>query len=429
MTSTECPADQSSPNPFELIPPEIIEDPYEFYAMLRENAPVFHVEEHDIYVVTRHDLCLDALKRPGDFLQWTGAEMFAPGEGPALGPPELWSPEIREIMANGFENVNTLVTANAPEHSEYRSIVLNAFSAGRTAERMTARIYELADELIDGFASKGTAELVSELAVPLPVRVIAEILGVPPEDYATFKRWSDDSIVAIGGGVTPQRMIESAQSIVEFQQYFVEKIHERRAHPTDDVISVMVSATRSDGSPLDMGELLSILMQMLVAGNETTTSLIGSAIWRIVREPEVAAAVYADPTKIKNAVEEGLRIEAPVQGLFRRTQAEQKLGEFEIPADAKVLIMYGAANRDGNVYEDPDVFSVCRPKPSNHLGFGFGSHFCVGAALARKEANIALERVFARLPNLRLTEGKEIRHQMHPLLRGLTQLWVDFEVK
>lgn len=426
MTSTECPA-ESAPNPFELIPPEIIEDPYDFYSMLRENSPVFHVEEHDIHVITRHDLCLDALKRPADFLQWTGSEMFTQGDGPALGPPELWAPEVREVMSDGFEMVNTLVTANDPEHSEYRAIVLNAFSAPRTAVRMKERIYELTDELIDAFIEEGTVELVSQLAIPLPVRVIAEILGVPPEDYVTFKRWSDDSIVAIGGGVTTERMVESAKSIVEFQKFFEKMIEERRAHPTDDVISVMAAATTSDGRQLEVPEILSILMQLLVAGNETTTSLIGSAIWRIVREPEALAAVVADPGRIAAAVEEGLRIEAPVQGLFRRTATEQKLGEFTIPADAKVLVMYGSANRDGCVYANPDEFDLHRDKPASHLAFGYGAHFCVGAALARKEAVIALERVFARLPNLRLTPGHEVTHQMHPLLRGLKELRLDFD--
>lgn len=427
MTSTDCPADTAAPNPFELMPPEVIEDPYPFYAMLRDNAPVFHVEEHDIHVVTRHDLCLEALQRPKDFLQWTGAEMFTPGQGPALGPADLWAPEVREVMADGYENVNTLVTANAPEHTEYRTIVLDAFSAGRTAIRMKDRIYEITDELIDAFVGDGTVDLVAQFAVPLPLRVIAEILGVPPEDYPTFKRWSDDSVVAIGGGVDKARMIESAKSIVEFQKFFERIIGERRANPTDDVISIMAAAKTSDGRLLDTPEMLSILMQMLVAGNETTTSLIGSAMWRIVRDENALARLVADQSLVSAAIEEALRIEAPVQGLFRRTEVEQQLGDFTFPPGAKVLVMYGAANRDGCVYAEPDEFSLERKKEAGHLAFGYGTHFCVGAALARKEAVIALERLLARLPNLRLTPGKEVTHQMHPLLRGLTALHLDFD--
>lgn len=426
MTTTDDRA-EGAPSAFELLPPEVIEDPYPFYDMLRESAPVFHVEEHDIWVVTRHDLCLEALKRPDDFLQWTGAEMFTPGQGPALGPPELWAPQVRDVMSEGYETVNTLVTANAPEHTEYRSIVLNAFSAGRTAIRMKDRIYQITDALIDAFASDGEVELIRQFAVPLPLTVIAEILGVPSEDFETFKRWSDDAVVAIGGGVDTPRMVESAASIVEFQRYFEKIINDRRHNPTDDVISVMAAAKTSSGRPLDIPEMLSILLQMLVAGNETTTSLIGSAMWRILDDVSLRDELVAHSDRIPAAIEEALRIEAPVQGLFRRTEQEQPLGEHRLPAGAKVLIMYGAANRDGCVYEKPAEFQPQRQMSSGHLAFGYGAHFCVGAALARKEAVIALERLLTRLPNVRLKPGSEVKHQMHPLLRGLDALWVDFD--
>lgn len=416
-----------SSNPFDLIDPEVIENPYPMYDLLRSASPVAYLDEHDIWLVTGYAECMTVLRNPDVFHQWDGSEMFEAGSGPALGNPDYWSPAVRQVMEHGYPNVPTLVTCNQPEHTGYRSVVNHAWSAKRTAEAMEARIYEIANELIDGFAPDGRVELVSRLAVPLPILTIAEILGVPPDMLDTFKKWSDDSVVAIGGGVTEERMVESAHSIIEFQNYFAEQVEDRRRHPRDDVLTVMAEATLPDGRRLDMAELLSILMQMLVAGNETTTNLIGSMFWKIATEPGLYDKIRADLSLVPGAVEEGLRIESPVQGLFRRAVSDFPIGDVTVPAGAKVLVLYGAANRDPSRFPDPESFQVGRGNIKQHLAFAYGIHYCIGAPLARREAQIALETFATRLANLRLGSDQEIQHNQHPLLRGLQALWLEFD--
>jgi cytochrome P450/ferredoxin len=416
-----------SNNPFDLIDPEVIENPYPMYDLLRSASPVAYLDEHDIWLVTGFAECMTVLRNPDVFHQWEGSEMFEPGSGPALGNPDYMAPEVRAVMEEGHPNVPTLVTCNQPEHTGYRGVVNHAWSAKRTAEAMETRIYEIANELVDAFPAEGPVDLVRQFAVPLPIITIAEILGVPPGMLDTFKKWSDDSVVAIGGAVTKERMIESARSIVEFQRYFEAQVEDRRRHPRDDVLTVMAEATLPDGRRLDMAELLSILMQMLVAGNETTTSLIGSMMWQIASEPGLFDKIRNDLSLVPSMVEESLRIESPVQGLFRRTVSDFTIGEVTIPAGAKVLTLYGAANRDPERFTEPECFHAGRANVKQHLAFGYGIHFCIGAPLARREAQIALETLATRLSDLRLAPGHDIRHNQHPLLRGLQELWLEVE--
>jgi cytochrome P450 len=340
-----------------------------------------------------------------------------------LSPPP--SEEIREILARGFPSANTLLTNDPPSHSYYRALVAKAFTPRRVG-RMEDEIRSLSEELVDAFVDDGEVELVGQFAVPLPLTVIADALGVPRHDLARFKVWSDDAVAPLGNILDHGRQVEIARSLVEFQHYFAAKIDERRQEPRDDMLTDLVEA-RVGGQALDVPELLSIVQQMLVAGNETTTKLIGSAMLMLLENEGAMAAVRTDPALIAHLVEEALRIESPVQGMFRVAAVDTELGGTAIPAGSPLVLLYASANRDGDVFRCPADFDLGRSNVRQHLAFGQGTHFCVGAALSRAEARIAFEVLLRRLDRIRLARPEPPVHEPSLVLRGLKELWLTFE--
>ncbi|HYC80852.1 MAG TPA: cytochrome P450, partial [Solirubrobacterales bacterium] len=224
-----------------------------------------------------------------------------------------------------------------------------------------------------------------------------------------------------------------AERIVEFQQYFLARIEERRDQPGEDVVSFLANATIDDGNgserPLDTPEVLGLLLHFVTAGSETTTNLLGSLVYRVLGEPGLADRLRADPDEIAAVVEEALRCEGPVQGLFRRTTKPVELGGVLIPADEKVLMLLGSANLDDGRFEHAERFDPGREDGRRHLAFGFGIHFCLGAPLARKEAAVAVETLLRRLPGLRIAAGKPAEHHHQTLFRGFSELHLAFDGK
>lgn len=397
--------------------PETAEDPYEFYAALRQQAPVYEVPGLGLFIVSRYDDVLQVVRNPG---------LFSSKSGPAALPPP---PEVLEIIRQGYVPVDTLLTNDPPSHGRYRALVNHAFTPRRVAV-MEEYMRELAEALVGAFAARGRAELVGELAVPLPLTIIADQLGVPRADMGDFKRWSDDSVAALGGMISFERQLECARSIVEFQRYFEKRIEEVRTRPRDDMLSDLVQARLDGGGDgLGVAELLSILQQILVAGNETTTNLISSAMLLLLRNPEQMRAVVEDPSLIPNMIEEALRLESPVQVMFRMATEDVELAGVRIPGGARVAVHYAAANRDERQFPEPERFDVRRENARSHLAFGFGQHYCIGAGLARKEGIVAFETLFARLRDFRLAAGADLSHQPSFILRGLRELAVEFEAR
>lgn len=393
--------------------PETVEDPYEFYAALREQAPVHEVPGLGMFIVSRYDDVLEVVRNPA---------LFSSKSGPAALPPP---PEVIEIVATGYAPVDTLLTNDPPAHARYRALVNHAFTPRRVA-RLEGYMRALAADLVDAFAGRGRVELVGEFAVPFPLTIIADQLGVSRADMADFKRWSDDSVAPLGGMISHERQIECARSLVEFQRYFEKRIDEVRARPRDDMLSDLVQARLEGGAALDLPELLSILQQILVAGNETTTNLIASAVLLLLRHPEQLAAVRAEPALLPNAIEEALRLESPVQAMFRLATEATELGGVRIPAGARLVVHYAAANRDERQFPNAERFDVRRENARTHLAFGFGQHYCIGAGLARKEGAVALETLLSRLADLRLATDNDLRHQPSFILRGLRRLDLEF---
>lgn len=405
---------------FNPLAPETVECPFPFYQALRREAPIYQVPGLGFFIVSKHELIKEIQ---------SDTERFSSNSGPGvqLPMPEELKRKLEEIQAQGYPPVNTLLTNDPPSHARFRGLVNKAFSARRVAG-MEGGIRTIANELFARFKDRGDVELIHEFAVPLPLTVIADALGVPRSDLPTFKRWSDDSVAPLSGFLTPERAVECAQSIVEFQHYFAAKLDERRAEPQDDILTDLINARLDGEKPLDTAEMLSILQQLLVAGNETTTNLIASGMMLLCQHPDQLRRLQDDPSLIPNFVEEALRVESPVQGLFRMAKVDVEIGGVKIPAGSRLVMMYAAANRDEDVYDNSEAFDVCRENARTHLAFGHGPHFCLGAALARLEAIVAFETLLGGMRNIRLAEGKnDLAHVPSFILRGLKALYLEFD--
>ena len=400
---------------YNFLDPAVVENPFDFHRALREQAPVYEVPGIGLFLVSTHAGVLEVIEDP---------RRFSSKSGPAVGgmaPPA----EVIAAMSKGYPHVDTLITSDPPDHIRYRSLVSRAFSARRVAG-LEDYIRGVARDLVSSFLHEGTLDLVPAYAVPLPLSVIADQLGVPRSDMARFKKWSDDAVAPLGGMISLERSVECAESIVEFQHYMASIIEERRADPKDDILSDLIEARLDGAEPLNVPEMLSILQQFLVAGNETTTNLIASATMLLCQNRDQLALVRAEPALIPNMVEEAVRLESPVQSLFRLATEDTTVLDTKIPKGARIVVMYASANRDAAVFPDPDRFDVRRENAKSNLAFGRGEHFCIGVALARKEAAIAFETLLGATRDLRLSPGKnDFAHVPSFILRGLKQLAVD----
>ncbi len=294
-----------------------------------------------------------------------------------------------------------LITLDRPRHDELRRLVAPLFTAARSTQ-MQDGIRALVADALDRMVATPGSDAVAELTVPLPVTVIARVLGVPERDLRRLHAWSDGVVEGFHAGMSlfaSARGLRSIGAALSLHRYFTAHFARLRDEPGDDVISALLSS--NDGGALDDEELFWFSLLLLVAGNETTTNLIGSLLFALARDPEAYARLRDEPQLIPAAVEEGLRWGSPIQGLYRTAAADYTVGETTIPRGARVLLLFGAANRDPRKYPDPDRFAVDR-NPTDHLAFGMGIHFCLGAQLARLEARVVLEELIARAARLEL---------------------------
>jgi cytochrome P450 len=290
---------------------------------------------------------------------------------------------------------------------------------------MQNSIQQIVDELIDSFIDRGQCEFIGEFASPLPIKVIAQQLGVSQADLPKFKRWSDAFIARLSHLLTREQEIECAKDIVAFQHYFRDVIESRQKQPQDDLITDLVQARIAGERPLDMAELLSIIQQILVAGNETVTSAIASGLLLLIKHPQQMELLQTDFSVLENFVEEVLRMETPTAGMWRVVTEDTKLGEFYLKAGTLVMVRFDAANRDPMNFQAGDRFDVCRHNASQHLSFGHGIHYCLGAMLARREMQIAYKSLLLRLRNVRLAQ--DYQYIPNVLMRSLKHLYIEFD--
>lgn len=391
--------------------PETVQCPYGYYDELRERAPVYQLEDEDVFLVTGYDDCVAVLGDP---------ERFSNKAGPGLRQKELMSPPPAQQTAT-YRVVRTLLTNDAPSHTRFRALVAKAFSARRVLA-LEPMIRAVTNELIDGFAADGRIDFVRDFSQPLPLIVIADFLGVPRSDFDRFQVWSDDAAEVLGGQLTPERSQQCYDSLGELLEYFAEQLELRRREPREDFLTSLAEAQLAGERPLETEEILSIAYVTLVAGNETTANMLSSLMRLLLENPDQLARIRADRKLIPNAVEEALRLEAPVQGSVRRVREDTEFGDVPMGEGSRLLIVTGAANRDPKMFPDPDRFDLDRPDPRAHITFGKGAHFCLGAALSRLEGAVALELLLDRFSGFELGADFEPVYNDNAVLRGLRSL-------
>ncbi|HEX2063330.1 MAG TPA: cytochrome P450, partial [Acidimicrobiales bacterium] len=355
-------------------------DPYSRYAALREHAPV-HRSAFGFWLLSRYDDCMQMLRHPGVGKDFSGAAS-------ALGLSEE-----QKAQQDAFRNDHSnMLFADPPDHTRLRNLVVRAFTP-RTVETLRPRIVALVDELLDGFGD-GEVEVMDALAFPLPVTVIGEMLGVPAEDRPRFRPLVRATTAVLELAVSPEALAQATEASTAMEEYFAALVAERRARPREDLLTQLIEA-EDKGDQLSEQELISTAILLFAAGFETTTHLIGNGLLALLRHPEQLDRLRRDRGLLRPAVEELLRYDSPVQINARTAYQDLLLGDHHIDAGSTVIALLGAANRDPERFTDPDELDLGRSEASP-LSFGSGIHYCLGAALARLEAQVVLDRLLER---------------------------------
>lgn len=413
---------------------ETLERRYEFFDAMRREAPVFEAAP-GVYFVGSYDTVNQVLRDTHNFSSKNRAA-FLNFQGEAgLATPSAPPPEIQAILDETVPERDTLLSGDPPSHTRFRSLVNRSLSPNRVA-KWEPVIRKVVDDLIDDFIDAGKVELVSQFAAQVPLIAIAMVLGVPSEDREKYKDWSIRTVKNLSGRLSYEDALDSARASRDLRNYLRDRVEAARLRPESNVVGDLVNAHMLDDEdgdgatyrPLDTPEIVSILQQLLVAGQETVNYLIGSLTMQLVQNPDQAAKISRDPSLIPALVEEGIRIESPIQALGRFCVHDTKVGDVTIPSGARVVILYGSANRDVCRFADPARLDLERPNLREHMGFGAGPHYCVGSALARMESRIAFEQLLARARNLRFPAGRnDFSHKYNFIFRALNELHLEFD--
>ena len=407
---------------------EFRSDPYPHYRALRDDAPVHFAPEANVWCVSRYDDVQSVLRRDEVFSSRAMFTMLM--NNGQDGMPRLTLRVLRFIALLfvrtrlnpfTFATARNLIAEDGDRHKGMREIVNRGFTPRRIAS-WEKRAHEIVETCLSGFERRERFDLVEGLAIPLPVTVISEMLGIEPSLRADFKRWSDAIISnATGPGRATPYSAEFGAALIGLIRYVKRVAGERRRLPEDDLISAIV-AEQAGAAGLSDREVVQFVALLLVAGNETTTNLIGNAVKALLRHPDQLARVAADPALVPRVIEETLRWDAPIQLVFRRSNQDAEIAGRVIPKGVIVAALIGSANRDERRFPDPDRFDLDRDS-QGHIAFGFGKHFCLGASLARLEARVALEALVPRLTQVRLHAEPELVDSF--LVRGPRRLEVS----
>jgi pimeloyl-[acyl-carrier protein] synthase len=394
----------------ELDSPAFHVDPYPVYARLRAEAPVYWSDTVGAWLLTRYDDVMATIRDPGHFSNRgrfsAVLDRLSPDDRPTFRP-------LESHFSVG------LIGSDPPDHTRLRGLVNRAFTP-RVLENLRPRIVEIVDELLDAVQERDGMDVIRDFAYPLPAIVIAELLGAAPEDRDRFKHWSDGILSFQGTGrTTPEVLIRAQTDLLDMRAFITGLAEERRRESKDDLLSRLVEA-ESEGDKLTDAELLATCVTLLTAGHETTTNLIGSGLYTLLRHPDQLHRLRDDPSLMSSAVEEMLRFESPLKRNPRRIKEDFELHGQQLRKGDFVLQALAAANRDSDQFPEPNTFDISR-QPNRHVAFGMGIHFCLGAPLARLEAPIAIGALLERRPRFHLATDS-VEWQRHGLLRALEAL-------
>ncbi len=393
-----------------------LENPFAIYSLLRTVRPVMRmpVEGYHgpgVWFLTRYEDVYDTLRDP------------------RFSADRLRAPIVRDnverlpaFLQQAAQGMRSMLNSDPPDHTRVRKLVNKAFTPRRIAA-LRAHIEQVVDELLAPLENAGAMDVIAALAAPLPAIVIAELLGVPPQDHLRFKSWAAEIVAGVGQATLADRRTANAAAVQNLFAYLGEIIAARRENPRDDLISAMVNA-QEENDALSDGELLATSNLILIAGHETTTNLIGNGLLALLREPEQLDRLRSDMSLLPSAIEELLRYDGPVQATIRVAAEDVDVGGHAIEAGSLVIVGIGAANHDPAVFTEPERLDIGRD-PNPHLAFGLGAHFCLGAPLARLEGEIALRALIERFPQMALADETP-EYRANPVLRGLTSLPVRF---
>lgn len=409
MSSVEVPAEFA-----QMMDPAVKADPYPWYARLRAETPVHRLSD-DVWMAVGYEAVMATVHDPVRLSSEVGMGGLMTGR---VGPNRV---DSQEAFGLDLRGLRVLIAADPPDHTRLRRLLSRAFTP-RSISSLEPRLRQLCESMVDQLLEAGTdGDLVSHVAYPFPVTVIAELLGIPAARRQDFKRWSD-ALVGILSGAWD--MTSEQESILEMFGYLGEVVAERQTRPSDDLIGRLVAASHDDNDdePLTAMEITMFVILLLVAGNETTTNLVGNGYAALLGHPDVARRLRADSSLVPAVIEETLRYDGPIQALFRGAAFDVCLAGVDIPAGATVMVAFAAANRDPARFAEPDHFDPGRDA-RDHVGFGHGIHYCLGASLARLEARIVAETLLARTRSLEPT-GEATRVDSL-ILRGFTHIPVE----
>lgn len=408
-------------NPFD---PQLVQDPHSFYHRIRQISPVFAStmssdmwmvsdEASKVFVVTSYDDLAYVLEHP---------DLFPSGN--KTGPED--PPEVTEELARGIPKAETLYDSDQPNHTRLRTLIQGAWNAQRI-ERFAPKIRAWADRVIDEFVDRGSAELVADYADPTMDHAILDFLGIPEEDHEQVHAWDKLWVKVFIPGHPLEDQRAAAREIVEYQRYLERLFLDRRENPRDDVASVLVHATTEDGDRLTMAELVWGLMEMYGAGYGNTAEALSNMLFLLLQQRERWVDLNQRRELLADAVEEGLRMEGPVQWLSREAAQDTELGGVPIPQGSTVMVIYAAANRDPKVFPNPDEFRPERRGATitgaKHVAHGRGIHYCIGAGWSRVAIRVGVEALMDRLPELRLADGFTPEfHLPEPMVRCVKAL-------
>ena len=391
-----------------LAGPQFRSNPYPFYSRLRSDNPVLEVVTPDGYtawLITRYEDALSALK-----------DKRLSKDKTYLNEKPQWTPKFfRPLERN-------MLDLDDPEHARLRTLVHKAFTP-RLIETLRASIETITEELIESAKPRGRMDLIAEFALPLPVAVISQMLGIPHKERHRFHRWSNAIVTSQSSKIGALKAIPSA---VAFLRYICQLVRLRQERPESDLTTALIQAEEA-GDRMNRDEMLAMIFLLLIAGHETTVNLIGNGMLALLTHPQQMEKLRADSSLGTSAVEEMLRFDSPLEMATERYTMEKiEVRGVAIPAGARVYVVIASANRDEQQFERPDEFDITRPN-NKHLSFGMGAHYCLGAPLARLEGQIAITALFRHMPKLRLAVPyNEIRWKPGLILRGVRKLPVEF---